>query len=109
VKRAVDDGGSAPGAWILGVAAGAAVTVVAYAFLRVIERLLFAEPNPAMLLWADPSPFVWRSVTALYLGGAGAFGGYALASRSARAAGRGLLAAVTAAVAAILVQGALFP
>jgi hypothetical protein len=94
---------------ILGIAVGAAVTVVAYASIRVLECLLFAEPNPATLIWADQSPFVWRSVIALYLGGAGVFGGYALAAQSPRAAARGLLAAVTAAVAAIVVQGALWP
>ncbi len=94
---------------LLAVAVGAAVTVVAFAAVRVAERLLFAEPNPAMLIWADQSPFVWRSVIALYLGGAGVFGGHALASRSPSAAARALFVAVTVSVAAILVQGALWP
>ena len=96
-------------AGILAVAVGAAVTVVAYAGIRIVERLLFAEPNPAMLIWADQSPFVWRSAIALYLGGAGVFGGYALASRSPGAAARALFAAVTVSVTAILVQEAFWP
>jgi hypothetical protein len=96
-------------ALLVGIAAGAAAAVIAYAAVRVIERALFPEPNPAMLIWADQSPFVWRAAIAVYLGGAGVFGGHALASRSPRAAARGLLATVAVAVAAIVAQGALRP
>ena len=96
-------------ALLVGIAAGAAAAVLAYAAIRMLERALFPEPNPAMLIWADHSPFTWRAAMALYLGGAGAFGGYALATRSARAAARGLLAATVAALAALVVQGALWP
>ncbi len=96
-------------ALLVGIAAGAALAVIAYAGVRVLERALFPEPNPAMLIWADRSPFVWRAAIALYLGGAGAFGGHALAARSPRLAARGLLAAIAAAVAAIGIQGALWP
>ena len=94
---------------LVGIAAGAALAVIAYALVRVLERALFAEPNPAMLIWSDQSAFVWRGVIALYLGGSGVFAGYALATRSPRFAARGLLAMTMAAVAAIVVQGALWP
>ncbi len=100
---------AAGSAWLTGIAAGAVIAVIAYASVRVLERLLFPEPNPAMLIWADRSPFVWRAAIALYLGGAGAFGGYALAARSPRHAARGLLAATVVAVAATVAQGALRP
>ena len=96
-------------ALLLGAAAGAAASVVAYAALRGVERALFQEPNPAMLIWSDRSPFVWRGTIALYLGGAAVFGGYALALRSPPAAARGVLVLVTAAAAAIFVQGAFLP
>ena len=36
------------------------VPVIAFAGVRVLERALFPEPNPAMLIWADRSPFVIR-------------------------------------------------
>jgi hypothetical protein len=96
-------------ALLVGVAAGAAASVIAYAALRVLERALFPEPNPAALIWADRSPFVWRAAMALYLGGAGVFAGVGMALRAPRSAGRGLLALVAAAVAAIVTQGALWP
>ncbi len=96
-------------ALLVGIAAGAATSVITYAAVRGVERALFQEPNPAMLIWADRSPFVWRAAIALYLGGAGAFGGHALAAHWPRLAARGLLATIAAAVAAIVIQGALWP
>jgi hypothetical protein len=98
-----------PRALLVAVAAGAAAAVIAYAVMRVVERTVFLEPNPAMLIWADHDPFLWRAAIALYLGGACAFGGHAIAARSPQAAARGLLALVATAAAAIVVQGAIFP
>jgi hypothetical protein len=96
-------------ALLVGIAVGAAGAVIAFAAVRVLERALFPEPNPAMLIWADRSPLVWRAAIALYLGGAAAFGGHALAVRSPRAAARGLLATLAVAVAAVIAQGAVWP
>ncbi len=93
----------------LGVALGCAASVLAYAAIRMIERELFLEPNPAMLIWADHDPFAWRVALALYVGGAGAFGGVALASRSPAAAARGLVALMGAALVAVVVQGVIWP
>jgi hypothetical protein len=97
------------GLLFFGIAMGAACAVTAYALLRGVERALFLEPHPALLVWADRSPFVWRAAIALYMGGAAVFGGAALAERSPRAAAQSLLGAVAAAVLAIVVQGALWP
>jgi hypothetical protein len=52
---------------------------------------------------------VWRAAIALYLGGAGGFGGYAFAVRSPPRAARGLFAAIVVAVVATVAQGALRP
>lgn len=91
------------------IAAGCAVAVLAYAAQRVLERVAFPEPNPAMLIWSERSSFVWRSAIALYAGGMGALGGYALAGRSPRASGRSLAAALALAALALAAQGALAP
>jgi hypothetical protein len=96
-------------ALLVGIAAGAATSVLTYAALRGVERALFQEPNPAMLIWSDRNPFFWRSAIALYVGGAAVFGGYALANRAEVAASRALLGLVTAALLAIAIQGALLP
>jgi hypothetical protein len=96
-------------ALLVGVASGAAASVLTYAALRGVERALFQEPNPAMLIWSDRNPFFWRSAIALYIGGATVFGGYALANRAEAAASRALLGLVTAALLAVVIQGALLP
>ncbi len=75
-------------AWLAAIAIGAAVVPIAYAAARAAERALFLEPNPAMLIWSDQSPFVWRAAIALYVGGAAVFGGRALAARAPRTAAR---------------------
>jgi hypothetical protein len=96
-------------AFLLGVVTGAATAVIAYAAVRGVERVLFLEPNPAALIWSDRSPFLWRAVIALYVGGAASFGGFAAARRSSVRTARGLFALVVLAVAAVIAQGALLP
>ena len=94
---------------LIALAAFAATTALGYAAVRVIELALFPEPNPAVVIWSERSGFLWRSAIALYIGGMGAFGGYALAARSPASAARWLARAVLIAAAAILAQGALLP
>jgi hypothetical protein len=94
---------------LLGIALGAAATVIAYALVRGVERAFFPEPNPAVLIWSDRSPLVWRMASALHVGGAAVFGGFALAGRNPRAAARWAAAAIAIAVAAIVLQGAVAP
>jgi hypothetical protein len=94
---------------LVGIGCGAALSVIAYAVERAVERAFFPEPNPAMLIWTDRSAFVWRSAIALYLGGAGVFGGVAFAARSPRAGGRLLLGSLVVAALAIVTQAVLAP
>jgi hypothetical protein len=86
-----------------------AATALAYPMLRLFERAMFREPNPAALVWSDRSPLVWRAITAAYAGGAAAFLGLALARRDATLAGRVLGVIVLAAVALVVVQAAVAP
>jgi hypothetical protein len=94
---------------LVGIGCGAAAAVLAYAIERVVERAFFPEPNPAMLIWSDRSSFVWRAAIALYLGGAGVFGGYALAARAPRSGGRLLLVSLAVAAVAVTAQTVLAP
>lgn len=64
------------------LAFGFAVTVLAYSTIRIVDVLLFPEPNPAIVVWTDRSRFVWRALIAVYLGGASVFGGVGLARRT---------------------------
>ncbi len=94
---------------LVGLAIGAATSVLVYALERMGERRFLPEPNPAMLIWADRDPFVWRAAIALYAGVLGVFGGHALARRSAEAAARCLFVALVVALVALLAQGAMAP
>lgn len=83
--------------------------VIGYAAVRAAELAIFPEANPAVILWSVRSGFFWRCAIALYIGGAGAFGGYALAARSPERAARWLGRGVVIAAVAIALQGALLP
>ena len=61
---------------------GLAIAAIAYAAVRILDVVLFPEPNPVVIIWTDRSRFIWRVLIASYLGGAGAFGGYSLALRT---------------------------
>lgn len=61
---------------------GLGLATFAYAAVRVVDVVLFPEPNPVVVIWTDRSRFLWRAVIATYLGGAGAFGGYSLAHKT---------------------------
>ncbi|MBK9260847.1 MAG: hypothetical protein IPM54_13635 [Polyangiaceae bacterium] len=85
------------------------MTAIAYAVVRVVDVLLFPEPNPAIVIWTDRSRFFWRALIAAYLGGASVFGGYSLAKRTPRAASDWLLRAILIAGACLLAQAIVAP
>lgn len=66
----------------IAVAFGLALTVIAYVAVRLLDVVLFPEPNPVVVIWTDRSRFLWRALIATYLGGAAAFGGFAVAMRA---------------------------
>jgi hypothetical protein len=70
------------GRLLVSITFGLAISAIAYAAVRVLDVLLFPEPNPVVVIWTDRSRFIWRVIIATYLGGAGAFGGYSLALRN---------------------------
>ncbi len=94
---------------LLAFAAGCLAAVLGYAAVRGAEVALFPEVNPTGVIGATQSPFTWRCLIALYLGGMGGIGGHALARRSPAAAARWVSRAVVAAALAIGVQAAVAP
>jgi hypothetical protein len=74
---------------------------VAYALLRVVERVTLPQPNPAMISWSERSAFSWRLVLAGYVALAIAPLAWTLARRSslARAAPLWLVGVALASVA----------
>jgi hypothetical protein len=89
---------------MLGLAFGAAAAALTYAVVRGAERAFFPEPNPVVLIWSDRSPFVWRAIIALYVGGAAVFGGFAWARRDPIGTARALPVALALAIAALAAQ-----
>ena len=94
---------------LIALSSACAAAVIGYASLRIFEHAFFPEPNPVILIWSERSGFFWRSLLSLYVGGLGAFGGYALAARAPHAVGRWLTIAIGAAAITIVLQGALLP
>jgi hypothetical protein len=94
---------------LVGLAFGFAAAVVAYVVLRLVESVMFPEPNPVVVIWTDRSRFGWRALIAAYAGGASVFAGHALATRSPRAASLWLVRITVVATIMLLAQGALVP
>lgn len=94
---------------LVAIAFGCVLAALAYAALRVAEAYRFPEADPAIVIWSDRSRFAWRALIAVYVGGMGAFGGYALVARSARRAASLLPGAVLVAAVLFALQAALWP
>jgi hypothetical protein len=94
---------------LIAVASGAVFTLLAYAAQRVVERVFFPEPNPAVLIWSERSTFLWRALFSLYFGGFGGFAGYLLATRSSGASLRWLPWLICAGLVVLLLQVVLAP
>ena len=94
---------------LVAIAFAFAAAVLGYVFVRAVQAAFFPEPSPVVVVWSERSGFVWRSALAIYIGGMGAFGGYALAARAPEACARWLSRGVLAAAIAIALQGALLP
>lgn len=92
----------------LAAAFGLATAPAAYAWVRALEAALFPRQNPLSIVAVTDSGFFVRCGIAAFVGGMGAFGGWALAERPARAA-RGLTIAVAVAACALALQTGLAP
>jgi hypothetical protein len=89
---------------------GACVTAVAlYAVLRLVQSLLFSEPNPATVIWSAHAGYFWRAWTVSYAGIMACFVAFAAAKRYEVLVCRGLQVALYVASALILLQGLLVP
>jgi hypothetical protein len=93
----------------IALAFGCAVTVFAYSTVRIVDVLLFPEPNPAIVVWTDRSRFVWRALIAVYLGGASVFAGFGLVNRRPERSSVWLEWTVLAAATSLLGQAVFAP
>ncbi len=89
---------------------GACVAAVAlYAILRLIQALLYKEPNPAAVIWSVHTGYFWRAWTVCYAGAMVGFAMFAAAKRHEGAVCRALLWGLSVAAGLIVVQGLFVP
>jgi hypothetical protein len=91
------------------LALGLTVAVFAYSAVRIVDVVLFPEPNPVVVVWTDRSRFIWRAAIAAYLGGASVFGGVRLAHQTSEQASKWLERAVIIAAVCLLGQSVFVP
>ena len=94
---------------MLAVALGSAVSVLAYALVRIAEIAMFPVENPLAMVASSAARLVWRVTIAVYLGGMAAIGGFALATRSLVACARLTKHAVLAASLALSMVALVWP
>ena len=102
---------SEPASVRLGLAVVAACTTAAalYAALRVAQALIFAEPDPALVIWSEHAGFFWRALTVGYVGGMVGFVTWLASARHAQGVAAVLARAVPIAAALLAAQGLLVP
>jgi hypothetical protein len=89
---------------------GACVAAVGlYAILRLVQALLYKEPNPATVIWSLHAGYFWRAWTVSYMGAMVGFATFAAAKRHEGAVCRALLWGLGAAAGLIVVQGVFVP
>lgn len=92
----------------LAAAFGGAAAAFGYAWVRGLERILYAQPDPRAVVAVAQSGYLLRCGVAAFIGGMGLLAGWLLTATPSRAV-RALRIAVWAAAIAIAVQTGLAP
>jgi len=93
----------------LAVVAACTSAIALYALLRIAQKLLFSEPDPALVLWSEHAGFFWRAWTAAYVGGTGGFVAWVASGRDAAKTARVLASSIVVSALLVAAQGALLP
>ena len=93
----------------LAVVAGCTTAIALYALLRIAQKLLFPEPDPALVLWSEHAGFFWRAWTAAYVGGTGGFVAWIASGRDAAKTARVLASSIVVSALLVAAQGVLVP
>lgn len=80
-----------------------------YGAMRCVQKILFKEADPAMVIWSEHAGFFWRAWTVTYLGGMCGFVVWILSERDPHRIARLLGHALLIATALITAQGLLVP
>jgi hypothetical protein len=93
----------------LAVVAACTTAGALYAALRIAQKLLFPEPDPALVLWSAHAGYFWRGWIAAYAGGMVGFVAYVTSGRNAARTARFLATFLVAAAILGMAQGILVP
>ena len=93
----------------LAVAAGCSAAMGLYAIVRVGQKLVFDEPDPALVIWSEHAGFFWRTWTVIYVGGMAALLAWMLAGRDAPRVASTVVRALPIAAAMLAAQAILVP
>lgn len=93
---------------LVAAAFGLVTAVVGYAWVRAVEAAVFPQADPRAVVAVTQSGYFVRCAVALFAGGMGAFGGWAIGEVPLRA-GRMLGIGVAAAILVLAVQTWVLP
>ncbi len=93
----------------LSVVAACTTSAGLYALVRIAQALLFAEPDPALVIWSEHAGFFWRALTVGYVGGMAAFLAWMASARRADRVAEVLSRAVPACASLLAAQAILVP
>ncbi len=93
----------------LSVIAACTAAIALYGVMRVVQKLLFPEADPALVIWSEHAGFFWRSWTVVYAGGMLGFATWVLSEKHAARVTSFLATAVPIAAAILALQGLLVP
>lgn len=93
----------------LSVVAACASATALYAVMRVAQKLLFPEPDPALVIWSEHAGYFWRAWTVSYVAGMLGLVTWLLSDRHAPRISAILTRALPVAAALLLLQGLLVP
>lgn len=93
----------------LAIVAACSMAAAVYAGLRLVQKLLFPDPDPALVIWSEHAGYFWRAWTAVYVGGMLGFVAYVAARRDPVRTARVLATSVVLSAVLITAQGLLVP
>jgi hypothetical protein len=93
----------------LALAGACIATVGLYAVLRLVQALLYKEPNPATVIWSAHAGYFWRVWTVAYAGAMAGFATFAAAKKHEALVSRVLVVGLSVASGLIVLQGLFVP
>lgn len=93
----------------LSAVAACATAASLYAVIRVAQAVIFAEPDPALVIWSEHAGFFWRAWTVAYVGGMAAFVAWLGSRRDSARVARILARAIPISAALLAAQAILVP